>query len=161
MSVRRRLFVAPVVLAAASLAACTTSVPVESTPPEAPVRQYFEPRTAADPTLPPFSGAVLTGNTLYLSGHIGVDDQLRVPDTAEAEAASVLDQFQATLTLAGMTMDDLVFVQLFCSDVAHYAAFNTVYRKYFQKEFPARAFIGSGKLLFDARFELQGIAVRR
>lgn len=90
-----------------------------------------------------------------------MDDQLRVPDTAEAEAASVLDQFQATLTQAGMSMDDLVFVQVFCSDVAHYAAFNTVYQKYFQKEFPARAFIGSGKLLFDARFELQGIAVRR
>jgi reactive intermediate/imine deaminase len=161
MIIRRSLFVAPVVLVAAALAACTMSVPVESTPEEAPVRQYFETRTAADTTLPPFSGAVLTGDTLYLSGHIGIDDQQRVPDTAEAEAAAVLDQFQATLKLAGMTMDDLVVVQVFCSDVAHYAAFNSVYRKYFQKEFPARAFIGSGKLLFDARFEVQGIAVRR
>jgi enamine deaminase RidA (YjgF/YER057c/UK114 family) len=58
-------------------------------------------------------------------------------------------------------MDDLVFVQIFCSDVAHYGAFNEVYRSYFKREFPARAFIGSGKLLFDARFELQGIAVKR
>lgn len=161
MSLHRSAFVAPVVVAAVSFAACTMSVPVEQTPSDAPVRQYFEPRTAADTTLPPFSGAVLTGNTLYLSGHIGVDDQQRVPDTAEAEAAAVLDQFQATLKKAGMTMEDLVFVQVFCSDVAHYAAWNTVYRKYFQKEFPARAFIGSGTLLFDARFELQGIAVRR
>jgi len=58
-------------------------------------------------------------------------------------------------------MDDIVYVQIFCSDVAHYQAFNAVYRTYFTKEYPARAFIGSGTLLFDARFEVQGIAVKR
>ncbi len=68
---------------------------------------------------------------------------------------------QSTLEAAGMTMDDLVSVQVFCSDVAHYAAFNAVYRTYFTTEFPARAFIGAGTLLFDARFEVQGIAVKR
>lgn len=162
MTSRRSLLAVPAILALTVLPACNRmSAPADTAPPEAPVRQYVDVRTAADATLPPFSGAVLTGDTLYLSGHIGIDDQQRVPDTAEAEAAAVLDQFQATLKQAGMTMDDLVFVQVFCSDVAHYAAWNTVYRKYFQKEFPARAFIGSGKLLFDARFELQGIAVRR
>ena len=60
-----------------------------------------------------------------------------------------------------MTMDDLVSVQIFCSDVRHYDAFNGVYRTYFKKEFPARAFIGAGTLLFGARFEVQGIAVKR
>ena len=84
-----------------------------------------------------------------------------MPDTAEAEAKAVLDSIQATLAGAGMTMDDLVYVQIFCSDVSHYAAFNSVYRTYFKQEFPARAFIGSGRLLFDARFEVQGIAVKR
>ena len=44
---------------------------------------------------------------------------------------------------------------------AHYDVWNKVYRGYFTKEFPARAFIGSGKLLFGARFEIQGIAVKR
>jgi 2-iminobutanoate/2-iminopropanoate deaminase len=58
-------------------------------------------------------------------------------------------------------MDDLVSVQVFCSDVKHYDAFNAVYRTYFKREFPARAFIGVGTLLFNARFEVQGIAVRR
>jgi 2-iminobutanoate/2-iminopropanoate deaminase len=57
-------------------------------------------------------------------------------------------------------MDDLVSVQIFCSDVKHYAAFNQVYRTYFNREYPARAFIGSGGLLFGARFEVQGIAVK-
>jgi reactive intermediate/imine deaminase len=126
-----------------------------------PARRYVVPRTAADASQPPFSGAVLAGDTLYLSGTIGVDAQQRVPDTAEAEATAVLTNVQNTLKAEGLTMDDLVSVQVFCSDVAHYDAFNKVYRTLFKKEFPARAFIGSGKLLFGARFEVQGIAVRR
>jgi 2-iminobutanoate/2-iminopropanoate deaminase len=124
-------------------------------------RRYIEPRTAADAKLPPFSGAVRVGNTLYLSGDIGVDTNNRVPDTAEEEARLLLESIQGTLKEAGFTMDDLVFVQVFCSDVKHYEAFNSVYRTYFKKEFPARAFIGAGTLLFNARFEMQGIAVKR
>jgi reactive intermediate/imine deaminase len=124
-------------------------------------RRYIEPRTATDAKLPPFSGAVRVGNTLYLSGDIGVDANNRVPDTAEGEARLLLESIQGTLKEAGFTMDDLVFVQVFCSDVKHYDAFNAVYRTYFKKEFPARAFIGAGTLLFNARFEMQGIAVKR
>ena len=124
-------------------------------------RRYIAPRTAADSGQPPFSRAVQVGKTLYLSGDIGVDENQKVPATAEAEARLLLESIQRTLKEAGFTMDDLVFVQVFCSDVKHYDAFNSVYRTYFKKEFPARAFIGAGKLLFDARFEMQGIAVQR
>ena len=125
------------------------------------VRRYINPQSAADSTALPFSGAVLVGNTLYLSGTIGLDENQQVPSTPEAEARLVLNSMQSTLEAAGMTMDDLVSVQVFCSDVAHYAAFNAVYRTYFTREFPARAFVGAGTLLFDARFEVQGIAVKR
>ncbi len=125
------------------------------------IRRYINARSAADSTALPFSGAVLVGNTLYLSGAIGLDENQQVPSTPEAEARLVLNSMQGTLEAAGMTMDDLVSVQVFCSDVAHYAAFNAVYRTYFTREFPARAFVGVGTLLFDARFELQGIAVKR
>jgi reactive intermediate/imine deaminase len=124
-------------------------------------RRYIDPRTKADVTLPPFSGAVFAGNTLYLAGEIGTNANNEVPDTAEAEAKAVLDKIQARLKSAGLTMDDLVSVQIFCSDVKHYAAFNQVYRTYFSREYPARAFIGAGTLLFGARFEVQGIALRR
>ena len=124
-------------------------------------RRYIRPSTAAQVDQPPFSGAVQIGRTLYLSGDIGLDENQKVPDTAEAEARLLLDRIQATLKEAGLTMDDLVFVQVFCSDVKHYDAFNRVYRTYFKREFPARAFIGAGRLLFDARFEMQGIAVQR
>lgn len=124
-------------------------------------RMVINPRLASDPDALPFSGAVLVGDTLYLSGDIGLDENRKVPDTAQAEARLVLDSIQATLKQAGMTMDDLAFVQVFCSDVSNYDAFNSVYRQYFKKEFPARAFIGVGKLLFNARFEVQAIAVKR
>ena len=73
----------------------------------------------------------------------------------------VLDGVKHTLEAAGLTMDDLLSLQIFCSDVTLFEAFNTVYRTYFKGEFPARAFLGSGKLLFDARFEVQGIAGRK
>jgi reactive intermediate/imine deaminase len=110
----------------------------------------------------PFSDAVLVGDTLYLAGRIGfVPGTRQVPPSAEDEARNVLDQFKSVLAEAGMTMDDLVSVQVFSSDVKLFDTWNKVYPTYFGKDLPARAFIGSGPLLFGARFEMQAIAVRR
>jgi 2-iminobutanoate/2-iminopropanoate deaminase len=123
-------------------------------------RKYIQPRDAKS-TAAPFSGGVLIGDTFYLSGTLGLEGNQQVPASAETEATNVLNTIQKTLAEAGMTMDDLVSVQVFCSDVSNYDAFNKVYRGFFKQEFPARAFLGSGKLLFGARFEVQGIAVKR
>ncbi len=123
-------------------------------------RTTIEGRSATDQNVPPFSGAVLVGDTLYLSGAIGLEDG-KVPDDAGDEARLVMNSIKRTVEAAGMTMDDIVSMQVFCSDVQHYQAFNEVYRTFFTREFPARAFIGAGTLLFDARFEVQGIAVKR
>jgi len=124
-------------------------------------RTYIAPQSPADTDGLPFSGAVRVGDTLYLSGNIGIDENFEVPDDPAQEARNVMDAIRDTVEAAGMTMDDLVYVQIFCSDVAHYEAFNEVYRAYFTQEFPARAFLGAGTLLFGARFEVQGIAVAR
>ncbi len=124
-------------------------------------REYIDARSASDATAAPYSGAVRVGNTLYMSGTLGLDPGQQLPATVEAEARNVLNNMRGTLEAAGMTMDDLVSVQVFCSDVSYYDAFNQVYRTYFTREFPARAFLGAGTLLFDARFEVQGIAVKR
>ncbi len=110
----------------------------------------------------PFSDGVLVGDTLYLAGRIGLEPATRKPPaTAEQEARLVLDQFKTVLAEAGMTMDDLVTVQVFCSDVSLFDTWNKIYPTYFGKDLPACAFIGSGPLLFGARFEMQAIAVRR
>ena len=124
-------------------------------------RTYIDGRSATDADVLPFSGAVRVGDTLYLSGSLGLEDGGKVPDDPADEARNVLNNIKASLEEAGMTMDDLVVVQVFCSDVKHYQAFNEVYRTYFTREFPARAFIGAGTLLFNARFEVQGTAVKR
>lgn len=135
------------------IAACASSVAAQET------RSYVDPRSVDDEGLP-FSGAVWVGDMLYLSGRIGLEDG-NVPATAEAEARLVLDQIKSVLEGEGLTMDDLVTVQVFSSDVSDYDAFNGVYRTYFTKVFPARAFVGVGTLLFGARFEVQGVASRR
>lgn len=122
-------------------------------------RRYFAP--ARDTAALPFSGAVLVGNTLYLSGTIGLLPGRKVPGTPTEEARLALDNVRKALADAGMTMDDLVSVQVFCSDLTTYAEFNDVYRTYFTKEFPPRAFLGVAHILFGARFEVQGIAVKR
>ena len=126
----------------------------------APVRKHINLPGRA--VAAPFSDAVLVGDTLYLAGRIGLVPGTReIPATAEEEARNVLDQFKAVLAEAGMTMDDLVSVQVFCSDVTLFDTWNKVYPTYFGKDLPARAFIGSGPLLFGARFEVQAVAVRR
>jgi 2-iminobutanoate/2-iminopropanoate deaminase len=109
----------------------------------------------------PFSSAVLVGNTAYLCGHIGLEPGTRnVPPDLEAEIHAMMSSLRDTLTRASLTMNDLVFVQIFCSDVSLFDRFNAVYITYFKYPLPARAFIGSGPLLFDAHFEIQGIAVK-
>lgn len=122
-------------------------------------RSYVGGRSAGDQGAP-FSQAVWIDDTLYLSGMLGLAGG-GVPDTPEEEARNVLNSIQRVLEGEGLTMDRLVSVQIFCSDVSHYGAFNEVYRTYFTEQFPARAFIGSGELLFGARFEVQAIASRK
>ena len=110
----------------------------------------------------PFSDAVLTGDTLYIAGKIGVDPATgRPPEEPEAEARLALDWLRAILAEAGMSFGDLVSVQVYCPDVSLFERFNAVYRSYFGAELPARAFIGSGPLLRGGRFQIMGIAVRR
>jgi 2-iminobutanoate/2-iminopropanoate deaminase len=125
----------------------------------APVRRHINLPGRA--VAAPFSDAVLVGDTLYLAGRIGLDPATRKPSaTAEQEARLVLDQFKTVLAQADMTMDDLVSVQVFCSDVSLFDTWNKIYPTYFSQDLPARAFIGAGPLLFGARFEIQGVAVR-
>ena len=123
-------------------------------------RQVFKLPAMAALDLP-FSDAVLVDGTLYLSGNGGIDlETMQAPDDVKAEARLLMENFAATLALADMTLDDLVSVTVYSPDLSLYADFNEVYRSYFDGEFPARAFIGSGPLLFGMRFEMQGIAVK-
>jgi 2-iminobutanoate/2-iminopropanoate deaminase len=110
----------------------------------------------------PFSDAVLINDTLYLSGRIGIDPNTGVAAAdVDQEITMLLDGLRDVLAAATMSMDDLVYVQIYCPDLSLFDRFNAKYRTYFKSDLPARAFLGSGPLLLNGRFELQGIAVRR
>jgi len=109
----------------------------------------------------PFSDAALVGNTLYIAGKGGFIPGTRtVPDDPKEEVRLMMEDFKVTLERVDMTMDDLVYVTVYCTDLDLYSDFNEVYRGHFSKDFPPRAFVGSGPLLLGMRFEMQGIAVK-
>jgi 2-iminobutanoate/2-iminopropanoate deaminase len=112
-------------------------------------------------TSPPFSSGVMAGGVFYVSGHLGVDPATgKIAVEAENEATLVMDAVKQTLERAGLTMDDLVSVTIYCTDLDLYDKFNSVYRAYFHDHYPSRAFIGAAKLVRGARFEVAGIAVK-
>ena len=109
----------------------------------------------------PFSDAVLVGDTLCISGRIGIDPATGVaPPDITAEMKLLFDGFEAVLRQAEMTMDDLVWVQVYSPDVSLWEEFNAAYVKRFSRELPARAFLGSGQLLMNGRFEMLGVAAK-
>ncbi len=110
----------------------------------------------------PYSNAVLVGDTLYLAGDIGIDPKTGAPPPKiEDEVRIVMESMKTRLEMVGMSMDDLVMVEVHCPDLSLYGQFNDVYRTYFDKHFPARAFLGSGPLLLGGHFEVTGVAVRQ
>jgi enamine deaminase RidA (YjgF/YER057c/UK114 family) len=130
--------------------------------PEEPARRFLS-RPGREAGSLPFSDAVLAGDTLYVSGMLGLDAESGMPaeDPGE-EVRLIFEQLAARLEAVDMTMADVVSVQVFSPRLDLYETFNEVYRTYFEEgAFPARAFVGSGPLLRGARFEVMAIAVRR
>lgn len=141
----RRMIVAGSTICALSLGACAQQ------------RVTHHPPTREGA---PYSRAVRVGDTYYLSGDGVIDPETGAPYADPVtEAHELMKSIQATLAAEGMTLDDLVSVTVFCSDLSLYDTFNEVYRGYFTGPMPARAFVGSGDLLWGMRFEIQAIAV--
>jgi reactive intermediate/imine deaminase len=125
-------------------------------------RKYIVTPRAGDMKALPFSEGVLVGNTLYIAGHIGLDAKTGAPPASpEDEARLAMDGIKQTVESAGMTMDDVVSIQVFCTDLKLYETFNAVYKTYFHGDYPARAFVGASNLLRGGRYEVLGIAVKR
>ena len=123
-------------------------------------RTFIKSKFAAERHLP-FSSAVKVRDTLYIAGTTAEPERLASGISLDQEATELMEQLKQSLEKAGMTMDDVVSAQVFCTDLANYQAFNSVYSKYFHEDFPARTFVGVNKLLFGARFEVNAVAVAR
>ena len=125
-------------------------------------RKYIVKTRSGDRKTLPFSEGVLLGDTLYIAGHIGLDAKTNLPPaSAEDEARLVMDDVRQTVESAGLSMDDVVSMQIFCTDLKLYDTFNAVCKTYFHGNYPARAFLGAANLLRGGRYEVMGIAVKR
>jgi reactive intermediate/imine deaminase len=108
-----------------------------------------------------YSQAVRVGNTVYLSGQIPL-----VPDTMElvsgdieAEIRRVFDNLRAVARAANGSLADVVKLNVFLTDLAHFPSVNQVMAEYFEEPYPARAAIGVAALPKGARVEMDAIMV--
>lgn len=144
-------------LATASLAAFAIATSAEPPP-----SIEFLNSGKVTPTTLPFSEAVRAGNTLYLSGQIGIKPGTLelVPGGIQAQSRQTLENIRTTLETHGYAMSDVVKCTVMLADIAEWAAFNEVYKTFFAPPYPARSALGANGLALGARVEVECIAVR-
>lgn len=142
--------------AGTALALCAMAALADSPPPI----EYLNSGKVTPTTLP-FSEAVRVGDTLYLSGQIGIRPGTLelAPGGIRAEARQTLDNIRTTLETHGHSLRDVVKCTVMLADIAEWATFNEVYQEYFSPPYPARSALGASGLALGARVEVECIAV--
>ncbi|MEM9668490.1 MAG: RidA family protein [Pseudomonadota bacterium] len=132
-----------------ALPACAqTSVPQTAVAPP-------EPRPQAEG--PPYSSVIVSGDTIYLAGHLGF-----VPGTRDypeggisAQTTQTMENIGATLATVGAGHADLVRCQVFLADIADFSEMNAAYRTFFPDTPPARTTVAVSGLAADALIEIE------
>ena len=107
-----------------------------------------------------YSQAIKAGNTVYLSGQIPLDPQtMELVEGFEAQTVQVFENLKSVIEAAGGSFKDVVKLNIFLTDLSHFATVNEVMGRYFQQPYPARAAIGVAALPKDAQVEMDGILV--
>lgn len=107
-----------------------------------------------------YSQAIQSGNTLYLSGQIPLDPQtMELVQGFEEQTVQVFENLKAVIEAAGGTFKDMVKLNIYLTDLAHFAKVNEVMGRYFEQPYPARAAIGVAALPRGAQVEMDGILV--
>ena len=110
----------------------------------------------------PFSDGVLVGNTLYIAGQEGTDDNSKlVPGGIGAETKAALDNIEKVLKAAGFEMKDVVSVTVYLADIHEFPDMNKVYKGVLPDPKPARATVQVAALVNGARVEIAAIAVKQ
>ena len=107
----------------------------------------------------PYSQAIIHNGLVYVSGQGAVEpetNQIKL-GTIEEEAELALNNIRIILEEAGSSLEKVLKVTVYLLDIADYARFNEVYKRYFKKDRPARVCIQAGKLPFDTRVEIDAI----
>jgi len=122
-------------------------------------RQALQPEGLAKPK-PPYSPVVVTGETVYTAGQVAYDaDGTLVGGGIAEQTRQVLDNVRTCLEAAGCTMDDVVKVTAFLVDLSEVAAYNEVYREFFDEPYPARSTVQAG-LAPGVLVEIEAVARR-
>ncbi len=118
--------------------------------------------TAAAPAaIGTYSQAIRAGETLYLSGQIGLDPQtMQLVEGIEAQIHQVFRNLQAVAAAAGASLDDAVKLTVFLSDLAHFGKLNEIMPQYLAAPFPARSAVGVSQLPRGALVEVDAILVK-
>ncbi|MDQ5958971.1 MAG: hypothetical protein QG592_49 [Pseudomonadota bacterium] len=107
-----------------------------------------------------YSQAVKVGDTVYLSGQIGLDPQSgQLVDGIDAQIIRVFDNLKAVAEAAGGSLGDLVKVNIYLTDLGNFAKVNETMAKYFQQPYPARAAVGVASLPRGALVEADAVMV--
>ena len=109
----------------------------------------------------PYSQAIQAGSTVYLSGQIPLDPVSGelVAGDVEAQAVRVFENLKAVAEAAGGTLRQAVKVNIYLTDLAHFATVNAVMARYFEPPYPARATLGVAALPRGAAVEADAILV--
>ncbi|HMC64080.1 MAG TPA: RidA family protein, partial [Gemmataceae bacterium] len=108
----------------------------------------------------PYSPGILAGDFLYVSGQGGRDAGGTLPGTVEGQARQTLQNVKAIVEAAGLTLEHVVYSQVYLEDMARYEAIDRVWREFFPKAPPARAVLGVYKLPADVAVEINAVAFR-
>ena len=116
--------------------------------------------TAAPAALGPYSQAIKTGKTIYMSGQIGLDPATgHLVDGIGAQIVRVFENLKAVAAASGGSLADAVRVTIYLTDLAHFAKVNEVMAQYFPAPYPARAAVGVASLPRGALVEADAILV--
>lgn len=108
----------------------------------------------------PYSQAVKVGSTVYLSGQIGLDpSSMELVDGIEAQIIQVFENLKAVIEESGATLQDIAKLNIFLTDLGHFALINEIMARYFTQPYPARAALGVASLPRGALVEMDGIVV--
>jgi reactive intermediate/imine deaminase len=122
-----------------------------------------EKRAVAPPGIKPigpYSPGILAGDFLYVSGQGGRDAEGKLPATIQGQARQTLQNVKSIVEAAGLTMEHVVYTQVYLDDVAHHDAMDRVWKEFFAKAPPARAVLGVYKLPTDIAVEINAVAFR-
>ncbi|MDT3722511.1 RidA family protein [Pseudomonas oryzihabitans] len=107
-----------------------------------------------------YSQAIKVGDTVYLSGQIPLNPtSMELVDGFEAQVVQVFENLKSVAEAAGGSLADIVKLNIFLIDLAHFATVNEIMGRYFQQPYPARAAIGVAALPKGAQVEMDGVLV--